>query len=329
MSTGKSSAPPVHDIVVVDLDFHQRTGSSRFFMDLVAGESTRVLYCDPSKDDVLSLLRSHPSLSLVFFQIQPKPRLLRALRHPNVTWVPMRDDLRLDASRVRQLQGSGLKVINFCRESHEIFSARGQPSLSLSYWTPPQPTPRTSERVNPRLFLWDRGQVQWPDLKRLIGDQPIDSIVLRLAPDPGLTCMRPDAQDIQRYRIELVEGWLDHADYLALLRDCDVFVAPRRLEGIGMAMLEAMGSGQPVLAPDSATMNEYVVHGHNGWLYDLNHPAPVDLSEWRTHGLTAWQDSVDGAAVWARQQIKVRPFVMAPSPRRKRLWWRLAEGLGL
>lgn len=329
MSTGTTSAAPVHDIVVIDLDFHQRTRSTHFFMDLVAGEGTRVLYCDPSKDDVLSLLRAHPCRSLVFMQIQPKPRLLRALRHPNVTWVPMRDDLRHDASRVRQLQGSGLKFINFCRESHEVFSARGQPSLSLSYWTAPQPAPRRSERVHPRLFLWDRGQVQWPDLKRLIGDQPVDSVVLRLAPDPGLACVRPDAQDIRRYRIELVEGWLDHADYLALLRDCDVFVAPRRLEGIGMATLEAMGSGQPVLAPDRATMNEYVVHGRNGWLYDPDRPAPVDLSEWRLRGRTAWEDSVAGAAAWARQQAEVRPFVLAPSPRRERLWWRLAKGLGL
>lgn len=321
------SAPD--EIVVIDLDFHQRTRSTHFFMDLVAGPATRVLYCDPARDDVAALLRAHPCEALVFMQIQPRPRLLRALGHPNVTWVPMRDDLRHDASRVRQLQGSGLKFINFCRQSHGVFSARGQPSLALHYWTAPQPAPRHSGRAHPRLFLWDRGQVQWPQLKRLIGEQPVDGVVLRLAPDPGRTCARPDAADIERYRIQVVEGWLEQADYLALLRDCDIFVAPRRLEGIGMATLEAMGSGQPVIAPDAPTMNEYVVPGRNGWLFDPGQPAPLELGGWQALGQAAWEDAVAGAAAWAAQQALVRPFVLAPSPRRERLWWRLAAGLGL
>lgn len=45
-----------------------------------------------------------------------------------------------------------------------------------------------------------------------------------------------------------------------------------------MAFLEAMAEGLCVVAPDGSTMNEYIVDGQNGFLYDASHPAPIDLS---------------------------------------------------
>lgn len=314
-------------ILFVDHEFHRRTRSTQFFLDLLPAESTRALYCAPQAD-LLPLLREHPCEALVFMQLQPKPRLLRALAHPNVTWVPMRDDFDADSRRVRQTRGSGLKFVNFCRQTHDVIHARGQPSLGVRYWPEPRPAPPRHARTHPRVYLWDRGQVQWPLLKRLLGEQPVDSVVLRLSADPGHRAVRPDADDVRRYRIQVVEDWLARDDYLALVAGCDVFVAPRWLEGIGMAMLEALAAGQPVIAPDRPTMNEYVHEGRNGWLYDPACPRPLDLSGWRERGRSAWQDCVDGAARWAIERRAIAPFVLSPSTRRDRWWWRLAARLG-
>ncbi len=46
----------------------------------------------------------------------------------------------------------------------------------------------------------------------------------------------------------------------------DVYVYPSRLEGIGLTIMEAMACGLPVITPDNAPMNEFVVHGQNGRL---------------------------------------------------------------
>ncbi|MEI7464382.1 MAG: glycosyltransferase [Burkholderiales bacterium] len=240
----------------------------------------------------------------------------------------MRDDLRYASKRVRRLAGSSIKLINFCREAHAVFDERGQPSLSVTYWPTTSSMPERLRRKHPRIFLWDRGQVQWPLLKRLIGEQPIDGVVLRLAPDPKHESQMPSEEDVRRYRIEVVEGWLEKDAYRALLHGCDVFVAPRWLEGIGMAMLEAMAAGQAVLAPDRPTMNEYLVPGRNGWLFDPQQPAPIDLSDWQALGQQARLDCEAGAADWNRRKELILPFVMEPSPKRERLTWKLRAWMG-
>lgn len=318
-----------HDIVVVDHAFHEKTQSSAPFLRLLEGKAVELLHVEPGAPNLLELLRARPCRALVFWQIAPRDRLLRALGHANVTWVPMRDDLRYESKRVRKLMGSNIKLINYCREAHAVFAARGQPSLAVSYWPDTPQLPERTRRRYPRLFLWDRGQIQWPLLKRLIGDQPVDSVVLRVAPDPGHRAEMPSAADVERYRIEVVEGWLEKDAYQALLHGCDVFVAPRWVEGIGMAMLEAMAAGQAVLAPDRPTMNEYLVPGRNGWLFDPRQPAAIDLSDWPALGLQARRDCEAGAAVWNRQKELILPFVMEPSRKREGLTWKLRAWMGL
>lgn len=316
------------DIVVVDHSFHKKTQSTAPFLRLLESKAVELLHVEPEASNLLELLQARPCQCLVFWQIRPQDRLLRALGHANVTWVPMRDDLRYESKRVRKLSGSSIKLINFCREAHSVFIGRGQSSLAVRYWPQPQPAQERTRRKHPRIFLWDRGQVQWSLLKRLIGEQPIDSVVLRVAPDPKQEAEMPSDEDIQRYRIQVVEGWLEKDDYQALLHGCDVFVAPRWLEGIGMAMLGAMAAGQAVLAPARPTMNEYVVPGRNGWLFDPEHPAPIDLSDWQAMGQQARRDCETGAADWDHQKELILPFVMTPSPRRERLGWKLRAWMG-
>lgn len=321
--------PRTTPLVIVDNPYHQQTASSRFFLELFAELEPVVLHQDLGEPALLEQLRQTPSAALVFFQIQPKPRLLRALGHRNVTWVPMRDDLRYDASRVRQLTGSTLKFVNFCQEAHRVFEGRGQASLAVQFWPQvPEPPPRPA-RAAPRIFLWDRGYLQWPLLKQLLGEQAVDSVVLRLSPDPGRQAARPSADDIRRYRIELVEGWLPREDYQALLAGCDLFFAPRPLEGIGMATLEAMALGQGVIAPDRPTMNEYLRTGENGALYDPEQPRPLDLSGWRDWGAQARRDCLAGAERWAAQGQQIVDFVRRPPAGRSALWWRLAATMGV
>jgi len=49
----------------------------------------------------------------------------------------------------------------------------------------------------------------------------------------------------------------------------DVYVYPTRLEGIGLTIAEALASGLPVVTTDAPPMNEFVIHGQNGWLVEV------------------------------------------------------------
>jgi 1,2-diacylglycerol 3-alpha-glucosyltransferase len=49
----------------------------------------------------------------------------------------------------------------------------------------------------------------------------------------------------------------------------DVYVYPSRLEGIGLSLPEALSQGLPAITTDEAPMNEFVVHGQNGFLVEV------------------------------------------------------------
>jgi glycosyltransferase involved in cell wall biosynthesis len=61
-------------------------------------------------------------------------------------------------------------------------------------------------------------------------------------------------------------------DPLALLAALDVFIMPSRSEGWGLAALEAMAAGLPVIASNTGGLREIVEAGKTGWLIAPGNP---------------------------------------------------------
>jgi glycosyltransferase involved in cell wall biosynthesis len=61
-------------------------------------------------------------------------------------------------------------------------------------------------------------------------------------------------------------GWLSPAQIHAQLRAADIFVAPSRWEGLGLAAIEAMRAGVMVVASDVGGLREVVQDGVTGRL---------------------------------------------------------------
>lgn len=84
-----------------------------------------------------------------------------------------------------------------------------------------------------------------------------------------------------RLDMDLAEtlGIRDHVQYSAsrvsrefmpfLLNACDIYAAPSRLEGFGMAQVEANACGKPVLGIKAMAMLETLVHGETAFLADV------------------------------------------------------------
>jgi glycosyltransferase involved in cell wall biosynthesis len=60
------------------------------------------------------------------------------------------------------------------------------------------------------------------------------------------------------------EPWRE--DARAVMRQCDMVLAPSRVEGLGTAVLEAQAEGVPVVAAAVGGLPELVVDGDTGWL---------------------------------------------------------------
>jgi len=61
-------------------------------------------------------------------------------------------------------------------------------------------------------------------------------------------------------------GYIPESKKLSMLNLCDVFLFPSVLEGFGMAAVEAMACGKPVVALNNASLPEIVKNGETGFL---------------------------------------------------------------
>lgn len=82
-----------------------------------------------------------------------------------------------------------------------------------------------------------------------------------------------------------VRGMIGRGDLRDLMRKARVFLHPSEYEGLPLAVIEAMGTGLPVLAQPCSSLPELITDGENGWLIPAQDPGP-----WveRIRGILAW-----------------------------------------
>lgn len=299
--------------------YHRLTSSTRFLLDLLERNYQLSVLWDEGWQPSGKPLRAsqinelNPDVVL-FFQTLPAPGELERIKCRRLFLVPMHDYVvshpHEEWLRVRS---SGLRAINFCRATHEIFVELGYESRCVQYWPQPQvKTVPASDKL--RIFFWARMQeIGWPLLKSLLGAARPERIVIRAAADPEQELDMPSDGEIREYNVEVVSGWLEKSRYIELLTSCNLFVAPRRYEGIGQSFLEAMSYGLAVIAPDSPTMNEYVQHRRNGYLYNFEAPMPLDFVNLPGLCKQAAADVKDGHRAWQSQEREILDY-LASSP---------------
>jgi glycosyltransferase involved in cell wall biosynthesis len=82
---------------------------------------------------------------------------------------------------------------------------------------------------------------------------------------------------IDRLRLRSCVRLLGYRDDIpSLLTASDVFVLPSRQEGFGLAALEAMALGVPVVLTEAAPITEVLTHGETGWIIPCS---PADIAD--------------------------------------------------
>lgn len=274
---------PRKRVLYIDHSFHKKTTSTQFMLEAFQRVANVDEYWDDSWQDGAPFDprqydKPEPDL-VVLFQTEPTPELFRYWRCPIVA-IPMLDSPYSWAADLC-LKATNSTVIAFGKKQAEMYERKGIRVIRLRYACDP-PAQKTPHAGGLRGFFWERGPVRWEHIKKLLGDSPLEALLVKQAPDPNFKASEISDADIEKYRIRFVEPWGSKEDYWKLLSTCDVYFAPRPLEGIGMGYLEAMSMGLVVVAPDGATMNEYIEHGKNGYLYSLQRaiqPIPIENCE--------------------------------------------------
>jgi glycosyltransferase involved in cell wall biosynthesis len=143
--------------------------------------------------------------------------------------------------------------------------------------------------VDARLFHPSRASREWRE--KFSGGHPEAKILLyvgRLAPEKDIerlkatlsatpdTCLAivgkgPIQRDLERKFAgtrTVFTGLLTGENLAAAYASADLFVFPSTTETLGMAMIEALASGLPVIAARTGAIHEVVSEGENGLLYE-------------------------------------------------------------
>jgi glycosyltransferase involved in cell wall biosynthesis len=143
--------------------------------------------------------------------------------------------------------------------------------------------------VDARRFHPDKASRGWRE--RLSGGHTADKLLLyvgRLAPEKDIESLEVILREIPGTRLVIVgdgparrdlerefagtravfTGLLQGEDLAAAYASADAFLFPSTTDTLGLAMLEALASGLPVVAAHSGASREVVREGENGLLYE-------------------------------------------------------------
>jgi len=302
-------------VLFVDLDYHLKTKSADFFLEILRSgfEVETHYYATSYRADVPQEKIDRADVVIAWeamlgrrdFVIPNKPCI----------YIPMYDCDWGSRAQWKRIARSGCHVVSFCNEITKMAQKGGVPTdriLELRYAYDPAAFQDASG--DPAVAaIWERGFFGIAEVKKLFPPGFFRKLVLFRRPQPGLVYGPISEQDGIDYNIEVNDSaFLPKEEYLNILREPGVFIAPRPKEGIGMAFLEQLAMGKCVIVHDDGSMNEYVKNGVNGIVRDFyKSPAPIskeEIGRARNGVLATARCQYER---WLTDRAKIVPFVEA------------------
>lgn len=292
-------------LLYVGCAFHTKTRSVDFFLDLLRRhfEVEEYLIEGRPEDEIARKGRDRYA-AVVFLQVNPA-NYINHFKRQNIVFVPMYDAFPIGKRR-NLLFLSKVKWICFSEKYRPFLG--GIESLFVRYY--PEPRAPGSAPPGETFFFWQRRkEIDWHVVKQLIGDSRVEAVNVHSACDPGVEFKEPAEGDRRRYNIS-ISRWFDSKDDLEkLMIRFRYFFAPRMREGIGQSFLDAMAMGMVVIAPNDATMNEYIVNGENGYLYDPMRPKPIAFSDFDAVREKSIRSVAEGRKAWLDSEDSIIDFI--------------------
>jgi hypothetical protein len=305
-------------IAFIDHSYRQKTASSKFLVELLSENAELELVTDDSwktgVDPDLSKIDDSYT-AVVFFQLISK-RSVEQVRSRNIIFVPMYDGLsRSSVSFWKSLYEHHVRVLNFSSTLNYFCSKLGMQCKQVRYYPAPADTFKPVKEL--RVFFWQRGNSVDLDLVLSLTGKNISSLHHHWALDPFQKHRMPSLRQLSNIKYKRSSWFKNQADYLALLQECSIFVAPRLEEGIGMSFLEAMSLGKAVIAADCPTMNEYITHNKNGYLFNPFLPKRIDFSNLDKITLTSYETVQRGYKEWLAKRESILEWILTSNEQKK------------
>jgi glycosyltransferase involved in cell wall biosynthesis len=299
-------------IVVIGHSYHEKTKSNASILELLQSKYEVELIYDDSWQTGLEPDVSHINetyRAVVFWQ-NISPQMLTNITCSNVIYFPMYDAV-WDQGEDFWYPLRNIKIVCFSSTLHKKLMALNFNVFYIQHF----PEPDIFEEVDHiSVFFWQRrNEITWHTVTKLIKIVEVESIHIHKAVDPYQQFVSPTENEVAEYKITFSDWFESKDDYRNTMKSKSIYIAPRLREGIGFSFLEAMAMGKVVIAADNPTMNEYIVHGINGFLFDVNNPQPIEMNNLKAVQRNAHETVVAGRHKWNLNKNQIIDFIEAPS----------------
>lgn len=308
-------------LLFIGIAYHAKTRSCGFVLDRLEEQfDVTVCQVDQYQDDPFSALADTAGTYdvLVCWQIMPPRELLDAhIKWNHAALFPMYDSISEKGNPERWYPYRDFNIICFSRKLFERVSGMGFSAKYIQYF--PKPSSIETWGGPRKVFFWARQEsINCRTVETLLQYTDIEKIHVHRAMDPDEKFIEPDSGGSIEYSFST---WFEEKREMnQIINDSAFYIAPREREGIGMSFLEAMAVGRCVIAPDDSTMNEYIEHGKTGYLYDLNDPKPIRISDVKTVQQQTLSYIEEGYARWMKERDNIFTWLTtSPTVCRKRL----------
>jgi glycosyltransferase involved in cell wall biosynthesis len=300
-------------LLFIDIEFHTKTQSCRFLLDQLELQFDVTLCRIDQYQDLSCQALSDAAGSydvLVCWQIAPpREKLDHYFSWTHAALFPMFDSASEDGNPEQWFPYRDFNIICFSKKLFERVSRMGFSAQYIQYF--PEPPPVDEWGDTRRVFFWSRqSAIDCQRVEKLLQNMDVKHIHVHKAMDPGQTFIEPDRDGTIAYTFST---WFeDRREMTQLIHESAFYIAPRAKEGIGLSFLEAMAAGRCVIAPNDSTMNEYIEHGKTGFLYELDDPEPIPVSDIKAIQRQARQFVEEGYVRWLRERDTLLDRICTP-----------------
>lgn len=291
-------------LAFVDHNYHKKTRSGDFLREIFSRDFIIEDFWWSLKDENNLIKDLKKYENIFFFQtLIPSYDLLK-LKGKNLMWAPMYDNLSFDNNYWKKIKYINIKILSFSKKIKTHVDKLKCPNIELKYFFnyKENELKKPEEKIN--IFFWYRHDLKLNDWIYFFDPKKINKIVYFNSPDPGKKSEKIEQNQIDKYKIEIIEKpFLPHNKYIKYVKDCDVFVSPRKQEGIGMGFLEAISMGKYIISNDDSTMNEYILDEKIGFL--INNNKLINYNNIINHNNYRMLFAKDGYLKWKNKRNEI------------------------
>ena len=254
-----------------------------------------------------------------FFQILPPIKVLEKIKNRNIMWAPMFDSphhpIGFSPLLWKIINYYNIKVLSFSKNLTLSMSRSKVKFINLKYYKKSKiKINKPKKKIN--IFFWYRNDIEVDDWINLFNPKIVNKITIFDIKSQNKIKITDKIKS--NFQIKYIrKNFLKNNTFIKIINKNDVFIAPRKKEGIGMAQVEALSQGKYLLGFNDSTMNEYIKNEKIGFLFPTNKKINIKfIKKFFNYRVT---DNNSNYNKWQKDRLKILKFFNKRNNRTKNI----------